>query len=61
MASPPQLDPWVTAFLVVGLTGVFIITALNAVIRGVSFDPAWFWLMGGVAGGVLGYGAVRRK
>ena len=60
MASP-GIDPRLVGFMVIGITTVFLITAISAVIRNQTVDAGWFLLMGGIAGGVLSYGVVKKK
>ena len=55
------IDPRLIALVVAGVTVVFILTAVVAVIRNQTIDSGWFMLMGGIAGGVLSYGVVTRR
>lgn len=61
MASDkPNIDPRLTALVVVGVTVVFMVTAIAAIATHSQVGPEWFVLMGAVVGGVLGYGALNR-
>ena len=54
------LDPRLIAFVVIAVTGIFIVTAAAAVIRNRDVPVEWFALMGSIVGGVLSYGVWTR-
>lgn len=59
--DPPPIDPRLTALVVVAVVGVFVMLAIVSAITGRPIDGQLYWLMGIVAGGVLGYGVIRKS
>jgi hypothetical protein len=55
------LPPWVYTFVAVGVTTVWLIANVVAVVRGVPVDAQLHFLMGGVVGGTIGAQAIERR
>ena len=59
--KPKQaMDPRLVALVVVAITAVFVAVALVAIVEDRHIDPELYGLMGLVAGGVLGYGVLKK-
>lgn len=54
-------NPLLVAIVVVAVTAVFVLVAVDAVVGNGRVDPELYALMGLVAGAVLGVGFARRK
>lgn len=56
-----MLPTWVYTFVAVGVTGVWLLANIVAVINGNSVDSQLHILMGAVVGGTIGVQAIERR
>lgn len=56
-----MLPPWVYTFVAVGVTSVWLVANVVALVNGAQVDAQLHFLMGAVVGGTIGAQALERR